>query len=224
MAVDSIPAAADLRGDIVSMADWRPIGPSVLNDIIRCVEAVRCRVARRADLNPVALLIEYGQQIIAGTGPVADPPRQDLSLSSNRGGAVQAKPTATPAHSPTAFGSATLGQLKSSLAKGQPFAFLFLRGGHPSPAATSAHRIDGPTPNEGSAGAHTAIAVGYDDAQQAFMIVEASPEPSPYQPDDRHILLLSYAYVTHPLLSQDVWTIRTLDATPTPITPRRMRV
>lgn len=210
MAANLVPAATDLRGAIVSMADWRPIGPSVLNEIIRCVAAVRCRVARRADLNPVALLIEYGQQIIAGTGPVADPPRQESSLSTKRGGAGQGKPSMTSADSPTTFGSATLGQLKSSLAKGQPFAFLFLSGAHAAPSATSAHRIDGPTPNESAAGARTAIAVGYDDTQQSFMIVEASPERTPYRPDDRHILLLSYAYVTHPLLSQDVWTIRTV--------------
>ncbi len=210
MAADSFPAAADVRGAIVNIADWRPLGPSVLNDIIRCVEAVRCRVARRADLNPVALLIEYGQQIIAGSSPVADLPRQHSTLSTKHIGPISDEPTIPLADSPTAFGSATLGQLKSSLAKGQPFAFLFLSGAHLVSASTPAHRIDGLTPDESAAVAHTAIAVGYDDAQQAFMIIEASSEPTPYQPDDHGILLLSYAYVTHPLLSQDVWTIRTV--------------
>lgn len=209
MTPESIPSSADLCQTAISAAEWPPIGPSVLNAIIKCVEDVRRRVERRHDVNPAAMLIQYGQQVIAGTAPIAAQPGQDpgswyVDLQT-RGSAAR-----TPLiDSPTAFGFAILAQLKASLATGQPFSFLFLRGEGDDDALVSRCREDA-SEIDGLAGqAHTATAIGYDDAQQAFMVVKRSLER--IQPHDfTDIMLLSYAYVTHPLLSQDVWTIRTV--------------
>lgn len=209
MTPESIPSSADLCQTAISAAEWPPIGPSVLNAIIKCVEDVRRRVERRHDVNPAAMLIQYGQQVIAGTAPIAAQPGQDPGRW-----CVDPQELGHPAQtpmidSPTAFGFAILEQLKASLATGQPFFFLFLRGAENDHPPVSRRRGDASETDDFAGQAHTATAIGYDDAQQAFMVVKRAAEcTQPY--DFTDIMLLSYAYVTHPLLSQDVWTIRTV--------------
>lgn len=98
----------------------------------------------------------------------------------------------------------TLYQLKASLAGGQPFSFLFL------PYVDAATQLQPTTGSETIAGSdefaevYAATAVGYDDQQEAFLVVKQSADAFH---KDCEIMMLSYAYWTHPILSQDVWTI-----------------
>ena len=209
MATDSIPVAADLRGGLGGTTDWRPIGPAVLKDIIRCVDAALRHLARRPDRNPVALLIEYGQQVIVGTGAVANPSTKDRTRSSRSIGAISPEPAMQPVDPSTAFGSATLDQLKSSLARGKPFAFLFLHRAQIGECAVGQNNEALSKCDDEAEDAHIATAVGYDDLQQAFIVVKY-PNECAHEHDLSNAMLMSYAYVTHPILSQDVWTIRTL--------------
>lgn len=208
MAADSIPTATDLRNAAKSIADWGSIGPCVLDAIVKCVDDVCGRLERRPDMNPAALLIHYGQQVIAGTAPIAVQPRRDQAGRFDGPNTKRIAARTPMIDTSTSYGFATLRQLKTSLAKGQPFSFLFLRGegddGLASPIAREYAQQRGTVAGQ----AHTATAIGYDDSQQAFMVVKRSTERTQSH-DFSDIMLLSYAYVTHPLLSQDVWTIRT---------------
>ncbi|OYW21735.1 MAG: hypothetical protein B7Z43_09515 [Sphingomonas sp. 12-62-6] len=209
MAVGRVPDSTDLRGAGNVFGGFDPIGPNTLNAILTCVQEVRRRLPQRPKCNSSTLLIQYGQRIIAGTAPIDPPLTRDQQATGLADKAADSDAgLALCVDQPSRSAVATLLTLKASLATGQPFAFLFLQGHDSRSVATPGSRIDGLSPDDGRANAHTAVAVGYDDAQQAFMIIEASPERTPA---DGNILFLSYAYVTHPVLAQDVWTIRTLN-------------
>lgn len=98
----------------------------------------------------------------------------------------------------------TLQKLKTSLAEGKPFAFLFMEDQLAPPTCRSMSEFSESGPDNHYVQAHAATAIGYDDAQQAFMVVKQSND---IDQDPSETIFLSYAYVTHPVLSQDVWTI-----------------
>ena len=97
-------------------------------------------------------------------------------------------------------GSPSLAELKTSLVEGAPFAFLFLdrRRAASANAAGAAGDCD-------AAGPQLAIAVGYDDGEHAFIVID---QEAPGEWDRQACSYLSYAYVTDPLLSQEVCVLR----------------
>lgn len=196
----AVPPSTDLRQSIPGIAAWDFIGPSAFDAIVACVHDVRCRSQRNPNSGISRLSIQYGERIIAGTAPAGMLPSSHLATGSptGTGRADEGRDRAS--------GSAatTLSQLKASLVRGQPFAFLFLQG----PTGRRAPRLRETTSTahtDGRALPHAATAIGYDDSQQAFLVVEQGDEEGG---DRNATVLLSYAYVTHPVLSQDVWTIR----------------
>lgn len=196
----AVPPSTDLRQSIPGIAAWDFIGPSAFDAIIACVHDARRRSQRSPNAGISRLSIQYGERIIAGTAPASALPSCDPAAVPPAGIGLPDEDR-DQSSSPAAT---TLSQLKASLVRGQPFAFLFLQG----PAGRQAVRIREAASAERTddrARAHAATAIGYDDSQQAFLVVEQGDEEGA----GRHAtVLLSYAYVTHPVLSQDVWTIR----------------
>lgn len=234
--IDMLPASVDLRRSISNPGGWHPIGPNMVNAICACVQDVR-RSAKRRAVSPSMLFVQFGARIIAGNPPLdaALPDAQDvewgfagdMASEGHRFAAsgALAEPSGVQTSAcvrdvdhgqsvslpfqPTRSDNLTLAELKATLLVGQPFTFLFL-------ASPTSNVDDRPGTNGGSinfdrSGAYfdakTAMAVGYDDHAQAFIILEPSAVAVH---DAKDPLFLSYAYVTNPVLAQDVWTIRTI--------------
>lgn len=98
----------------------------------------------------------------------------------------------------------TLYHLKAGLAEGLPFSFLFLNNADAAVIVQPTTGNDAPLINDEHAEVYAATAVGYDDQQEAFLVVKKSADPFHA---DGEIMMLSYAYWTDPFLSQEIWTI-----------------
>lgn len=96
-------------------------------------------------------------------------------------------------------------QLQGCLASGYPFVFGFtayesLRGDD----VAKTGNVPMPSPDEAVIGGHAVVAVGYDNAQQRF-VIRNSWGPNWGQAGYG---TMPYAYLTERLLSSDFWTIR----------------
>lgn len=234
--IDILPASVDLRRSISNAGAWHPIGPNMVNAICACVQDVR-RSAKRRAVAPSMLFVQFGARIIAGNAPLdaARPDAPDVEWSVATDMASEAQRFAAPGalaqpsdvqtsacewavghdqnvsfpSQPTRSDNLTLAALKATLLVGQPFTFLFLAS--PTSNVDDRPGINGGSINFDRSGSYfdakTAMAVGYDDQAQAFIILETSAEAVDEAKDP---LFLSYAYVTNPVLAQDVWTIRTI--------------
>lgn len=100
-----------------------------------------------------------------------------------------------------------LNQMKACLASGDPFVFGFtVYESFESPTVASTGHAPMPTSGETVLGGHAVLAVGYDDANQWF-IVRNSWGP---QWGMMGYFTLPYAYLTQPTLSSDFWTVETV--------------
>ncbi|MBX9730904.1 MAG: hypothetical protein K2X59_06220 [Sphingomonas sp.] len=190
--------------------------------IVATIQDVQRQAASKSLIDPTPLVIQYGDLIIAGFAPQRAKARWPCGANAERGPAAglgKGGPAQAKAASPIAandgppagaidlglqVGPVTLDQLKARLADGQPFSFLFLPEGD---AATKLQPMTGSETlaiNDESAEIYAATAVGYDDQQEAFLVVKQSIDAFH---KDCEIMMLSYAYWAHPVLSQDVWTI-----------------
>ncbi|WP_374128118.1 hypothetical protein [Sphingomonas sp. 28-62-11] len=205
--------------------------------IAASIRDVRRQSSSQMSIDPSPLFIQYGDLVIAGFAPQVAKARWSCGanaesrraagllngdatsaigvvssgLSVDAGTTTAASPIA--ANDDPATGTIDLGlhvapvtlyQLKASLAEGQPFSFLFL---HYADAATMAQPTTGNQAlavSDEHTEVYAATAVGYDDQQEAFLVVKQSADPNRA---DGEIMMLSYAYWTHPVLSQDIWTV-----------------
>lgn len=236
-ALRQLPQSADLRGRKFVIRYWDHFGPSSLKAIAATIQDVRRQSASKSYIDPSPLFIQYGDLVIAGFAPQLAKARWPCGANAEResaaglrdGSAAQARGVGSSAlrgaagiikaASPIAandgpsagaidlglqVGPVTLYQLKASLAEGQPFSFLFL------PYVDAATKLQPTSGSETIAGGdefaevYAATAVGYDDQQEAFLVVKQSADAFH---KDCEIMMLSYAYWTHSVLSQDVWTI-----------------
>lgn len=235
-----LPTSVDLRSATTMADHWEQIGPNTVDAISACVRDVRRWSKSSSDIEPSQVILHYGDRIIAGTAPIkpsaslpnpttgavrgkAFTPRgdawvvalEDASIAADSVAAVESTadrggtPPITPdLHLTNPSDAPILQQLKATLLAGHPFAFLFLAS---PPFTTNARNaagagVAGPA-NLAQGRAQTATAVGYDDDAQAFIIVEPSQDGAR---SGGGSLFLSYAYVTNPVLAQDVWTIRSM--------------
>lgn len=98
-----------------------------------------------------------------------------------------------------------LSDMKACLAQGFPFVFGFLAyPGLESPQVATNGILPLPNLNEDSIGGHAVMAIGYDDAKQAFLIRNSWGEEWGLFGN----FWMPYAYITNPDLSSDFWTLR----------------
>lgn len=99
----------------------------------------------------------------------------------------------------------TLDQMRACLAEGFPFVFGFtVYESFESQTVAATGVADLPKPGERVLGGHAVLAVGYDDAQQRFLVRNSWGTGWGTQ----GYFTLPYAYLTNRDLSDDFWTIR----------------
>jgi C1A family cysteine protease len=101
----------------------------------------------------------------------------------------------------------TLLEMKMCLAEGFPFVFGFtVYESFESPAVEKTGALDLPGPAERSLGGHAVMAVGYDDATKRFLIRNSWGADWGL----KGYFTMPYAYLDNRNLSDDFWTIRTM--------------
>ncbi len=100
-----------------------------------------------------------------------------------------------------------LNQMRGCLASGYPFVFGFtVYDSFESPEVARTGKVHMPAAGEQVLGGHAVAAVGYDDAQQCFIVRNSWADTWGV----KGYCLMPYAYLTQPDLSSDFWTIRTV--------------
>jgi C1A family cysteine protease len=100
-----------------------------------------------------------------------------------------------------------INQLKGCLASGYPFVFGFtVYQSFESDEVTQTGHAPMPQPGEQSLGGHAVLAVGYDDANQWFIVRNS------WGPDwgMKGYFTLPYAYLINPNLASDFWMVQTV--------------
>ena len=98
-----------------------------------------------------------------------------------------------------------LSQMKGCLASGYPFVFGFtVYESFESAAVAKTGRVPLPSAGEKVLGGHAVMAAGYDDGQQVFIVRNSWGAGWGL----KGWSLMPYAYLTHPGLSSDYWTVR----------------
>ena len=98
-----------------------------------------------------------------------------------------------------------LGQMKGCLASGYPFVFGFtVYASFESQAVAQSGHAPMPAPNEQVLGGHAVLAVGYDDANQWFLVRNSWGTNWGMQ----GYFTLPYTYLLQRNLSSDFWTVR----------------
>lgn len=102
----------------------------------------------------------------------------------------------------------TLSQIKGCLAAGYPFVFGFtVYEAFESDAVARTGKVSMPGPKEKSLGGHAVLAVGYDDARQAVIVMNSWSDKW----GDKGFFYLPYAYIGDRNLADDFWTIRVVE-------------
>lgn len=189
----SLPTSIDLRMVIPDVASRAHIGPNTANSIAACIYEAKRMAGHSSQTESPSVCIQFGEQIIEPAAPTSCDFALPEGIRVNR----------TADDRPTAL---NLVRLKERLAEGLPFAFLFLNSS--GTGCPSDRLSDGAEPKlafTDRSKAQIATAVGYDDNQRAFIVLDYGRDRKKLSSDPSY---LSYAYVTDPILSQDVWMVR----------------
>jgi C1A family cysteine protease len=101
-----------------------------------------------------------------------------------------------------------LGQMKGCLASGYPFVFGFsVYESFETSAVARTGRVPMPKSGEAVIGGHAVAAVGYDDADQCFIVRNSWGAKW----GRKGYCFMPYAYLTDPDLAADFWTIRLVE-------------
>jgi C1A family cysteine protease len=236
-----LPPSADLRGQCPAVYDQGRIGSCTANAIGGAIHFDRMKESQSPDFVPSRLFIYYNERAMEhsvpydagaqirdgiktvnklGVCPEDEWAYSDDGFPKNEGDPFE--PGAPAAQKPPdqaykdALGyqvtrylrlNQTLPQLRGCLADGYPFVFGFsvfenFFGADGKP------QTEIPMPAGGRIGGHAVLAVGYDDASSKF-IVRNSWGPDVH---DHGYFYMPYAYVTEPTLTNDIWTVRAVEA------------
>ena len=98
--------------------------------------------------------------------------------------------------------------MKGCLAFGYPFVFGFtVYESFESSAVTKTGKVPMPRTGEAALGGHAVTAVGYNDADQRFIVRNSWGR----RWGKKGYCFMPYAYLTDPDLAADFWTIRTVE-------------
>lgn len=219
-----LPARTDLSASCPTVYDQGQLGSCTANAIAAAIEFERLK-QKLTDFTPSRLFIYYNERVIERTVD-SDSGAQirDGIKSVNRQGdcpepewpyviaKFKTKPTTKCYADAIKYKVVSyrrliqmLSQLKGCLASGYPFVFGFTvyESFEDAQVAQTGH-ASLPRPGERAIGGHAVMAVGYDDADQWFIIRNSWGD----QWGMKGYFTLPYAYLTDENLASDFWTIR----------------
>jgi C1A family cysteine protease len=219
-----LPAKADLRVQCPPVYDQGQLGSCTANAIAGAIQFDRLK-QKLADFVPSRLFIYYNERVIEhsvasdsgaqirdGIKSVAkqgDCPETEWPYAIAK---FKTKPPAACYKDALKYKAVsyqrvtqTLGQLKGCLASGWPFVFGFtVYESFESAAVAKSGHVPLPASGESVVGGHAVVGVGYDDAQQRFIVRNSWGAGWGM----KGYFTLPYAYVTGTDLASDFWTIR----------------
>lgn len=225
----ALPASVDLQPLCPPVYDQGQLGSCTGNAIAGALQFARMKQrSANANLVPSRLFIYYGERVIEGTvnADAGASLRDGMKVVATEGDCFESGPNSWPyviadfAVAPPAscvqaaaanevkqYSSVVqaLSQMKGCLAEGYPFVFGFTAfpalEANPFPASGL---LPMPGAGETPIGGHAVMAVGYDDAKQAFKIRNSWGPTWGLQ----GYFWMPYTYLISPHLAQNFWTVR----------------
>ena len=214
-----LPATVDLRPTCPPVYDQGQLGSCTANAIAGAIQFDRLKESK-ADFVPSRLFIYYNERVNTDSGAMI---RDGIKSVATQGDAPEAdwpyditKFTDKPPRK--AYTDAkqyrvvqyqrverSLTQMKGCLASGYPFVFGFsVYESFESQQVAQTGQVNMPGPNEQEVGGHAVVAVGYDDAQQRFIVRNSWGTGWGMA----GYFTMPYTYLTEANLSDDFWTVR----------------
>lgn len=221
----ALPPSIDLRNQCPPVYDQGQLGSCTGNGIAAVMQFERMKQKLTPDFIPSRLFIYYNERVIEhtvnsdsgamirdgiksvavqGDCPETEWP-YDITKFTN-------KPTSKCYQDALKYKAVqyqrlvqNLNQMKGCLASGYPFVFGFtVYESFESQQVAQTGIVPMPGTSEQLMGGHCVVAVGYDDAQQRFIVRNSWGASWGIQ----GYCLMPYAYLTDPNLASDFWTIR----------------
>lgn len=220
----NLPKSVDLRAKCPPVYNQGQLGSCTGNSIAGAIQFEQMK-QKLPDFVPSRLFIYYNERVMEGTVKTDSGAqiRDGIKSVATTGACpesdwpyVIAKFSAKPprkAYSDAAMDLATsyqrvpqvLNQLKGCLASGYPFVFGFsVYESFESPQVAKSGHASMPGANEKQIGGHAVMAVGYEDANEWFLVRNSWGTTWGM----KGYFTLPYAYLTDSNLSDDFWTIR----------------
>ncbi len=221
----ALPPSADLRPGCPPPYDQGQLGSCTGNAIAGAIQFERKKQNMTPDFVPSRLFIYYNERVIEGTVEADSGAqiRDGIKSVAGQGDCPESElpyDIAKFAHKPSArcYRDAVkykavsysrliqdTNQLKGCLASGFPFVFGFtVYASFESQAVARTGIVPMPATGEKVLGGHAVMAVGYDDAQQRFLVRNSWGSDW----GQGGYFTIPYAYLTNSNLSDDFWTIR----------------
>lgn len=224
-----LPDKVDLRRRCPPVYDQGQLGSCTGNAIAAAVQFDRKKQRLKPNFVPSRLFIYYGERVIERTvetdagaqirdgikvvAKLGSPPEKDWPYDINK---FAQKPPAKAYQDALKYQavsysrvSQSLRQLKGCLASGYPFVFGFtVYDSFESDAVAKSGVVPLPAAHERTLGGHAVLAVGYDDAEQRFIVRNSWGRDWGMH----GYFTMPYAYLTERGLSSDFWTIRLVEA------------
>jgi C1A family cysteine protease len=220
----ALPPSADLRPQCPGVYDQGQLGSCTANAIGAAIEFDRLK-QKLPDLVPSRLFIYYNERVIEGTvhSDSGAQIRDGIKTVASQGVCPEpewpydiskftTKPSAKAykdaiADRAVSYQSVTqdLNQMKGCLASGYPFVFGFtVYESFEGPAVAQSGHAPMPASGEKTLGGHAVLAVGYEDANQWFLVRNSWGTTWGLA----GYFTLPYTYLIQPGLARDLWTIR----------------
>jgi C1A family cysteine protease len=230
----ALPPKADLRSQCPAVYNQGELGSCTGNAIAAAIqfERMKQQLASAEKAVPSRLFIYYNERVIEGTVPQDSGAmiRDGMKSVASQGVCFESGPDSWPyeikefADKPAAdcYTAAERNkivqysrlvpmapQLKGCLANGYPFVFGFtVYESFESASVASSGAVPMPASGERILGGHAVVAIGYDDAEQRFLLRNSWGSSWGMQ----GYFTMPYAYLTDSNMADDFWTIQTVAA------------
>lgn len=229
VALAALPPSADLRALCPPVYDQGQLGSCTANGIAAALQFDRMKQKLTPNFDPSRLFIYYNERVIEHTvasdsgaqirdgiksvGKQGDCPETEWPYDIAK---FAQKPPAKSYTDALKYKAVqyqrvlqNVNQMKGCLASGYPFVFGFtVYDSFESQQVAQTGVVPMPATAEQVLGGHCVVAVGYDDAQQRFIVRNSWGTGWGMQ----GYCTMPYPYLTDPNLASDFWTIRLVSA------------